>query len=424
MRFQFWKTATKKKKIIIAAGVVILCLATFIAVKVHNNGAVKTGGASKSQTTVDVLTVPRTDLISRISLTGQTVPEASVDIAAKYQGKVTAVNGALGQQVSAGDVLVTQDIGDAEISIKQNQAAYQQASADVATNSVAFQASYDKTRADYQRALVDYQRYQSLYAQGAIAKEALDTNQQTLADARAALDTLANQMNSSSVPSSIESAQAAAAKAKQGIDAVAKQRDDMVLRAPRSGVIGYRQVEVGSMVSVGQKLLSIVDNSNIYVDCQVSEQDLAALTTGMGVDVQIDSLGRTFPGKIIYISPANDSTTLAFSLRIALDSPDPVVKSGMFARAVINAVLRPNVLIVPKAAILNKDGQDYVFIVNAQNAVEQRNVQVGARGDQNAEILSGINEDEQIAISNLARLRDGMSIIPNGVTLDSEGDSQ
>ncbi len=424
MRFQFWKTATSKKKMMIAAGVVILCLGTIIAVKVHNNAAVKPNSAGKPQTTVDVLTVPRTGLISRISLTGQTVPEAEVDIAAKYQGKVTAVYSALGQQVSAGDVLVTQDIGDAEISIKQNQAAYQQASADAATNSVAFQASYDKAKADYQRAVTDYQRYQSLFAQGAIAREALDANQQTLDAAKSALDTLANQMNSRSVPSSVESAQAAAAKAQQGIEAVRKQRDDMVLRAPRSGVIGYRQVEVGAMVSVGQKLLSIVDNSNIYVDCQVSEQDLAALTTGMAVNVQIDSLGRTFPGKIIYISPANDSTTLAFSLRIALDSPDPIVKSGMFARAVINAVLRPNVLVVPKDAVLNKNGQDYVFIINAQNAAEQRNVQIGARGDQNAEILSGVNEGEQVAVSNLARLRDGMTIIPNVVTLDSGGDNQ
>jgi HlyD family secretion protein len=424
MRFQSWKTATGKKKIMIAALAVFLCLGTIIAVKVHSNTTVKTNGANKSQTTVDVLTVPRTGLIKRISLTGQTVPEAQVDIAAKYQGKVTAVYSALGQQVSAGDVLVIQDTGDAEISISQNQAAYQQAAADATTNSVAFQASYDRVRADYQRALVDYQRYQSLFAQGAIAKEALDSNHQTLVDAKAALDTVANQMNSGSVPSSIESAQAAAAKAQQSINAVAKQRDDLVLRAPRSGVIGYRQVEVGSMVSVGQKLLSIVDNSNIYVDCQVSEQDLAAMTTGMAVDVQIDSLGKSFPGKIVYISPANDSTTLAFSLRIALDSPDPIVKSGMFARAVMNAVLRPNALVVPKAAIISKDGQDYVFIINSQNAVEQRIVQVGARSDQNAEILSGLNEGEQIAVSNLARLRDGMPVVSNPVTLDSGGDSQ
>lgn len=408
----------------IAAGVVILCLGTFIAVKVYKNAAAKTNPVIQLQTTVDVLTVPRTGLISRISLTGQTVPEAEVDIAAKYAGKITAVYSDLGQQVAAGQVLVTQDIGDAEISIKQNQAAYQQATADASTSTVAFQASYDKAKADYQRALTDYQRYQSLFAQGAIAREALDANQQTLDATKSALDTLANQMNSSAVPSSIESAQAAAAKAQQGIAAVQKQRDDMVLIAPRSGVISYRQVEVGAMVSVGQKLLSLVDNSHIYVDCQVSEQDLAALTTGMGVDVQIDSLGKTYPGKIIYISPSNDSTTLAFSLRIALDNPDPTVKSGMFARAVINAVLRPNVLVVPKAAVLNKDGQDYVFVINSQNGVEQRNVQVGARGDQNAEILSGINEGEQIATSNLARLRDGLTVVPNPVTLDSGGDSQ
>jgi HlyD family secretion protein len=424
MRSQLWKTATGKKKLIIGVMAIFLGIGAFIAVKAHNNAAVLPNASGKLQTTVDVMTVSRTNLIKRVSLTGPTVPEAQVDIAAKYQGKVTAVYSALGQQVSAGDVLVTQDIGDAEILIRQNQAAYQQASADAATNSVAFQASYNRAKADYQRAVTDNERYQSLYAEGAISRQALDANQQSLDSAKSALETLANQMNSGSVPSSIQSAQAAADKAQQSINAVAKQRDDLVLRAPRSGVIGYRQVEVGSMVSAGQKLLSIVDNSNIYVDCQVSEQDLGSLALDMPVNVQIDSLGKSFPGKIIYISPASDVQNLSFSLRIALINPDASVKGGMFTRTVLNAVLRPNTLVVPKEAVIEKNGQSSLFVINSQNAAEQRTVQVGAHGDQNVEILSGINEGEQIAVSNLSRIRAGMVIVPNNVTPDSRGDSQ
>jgi len=425
MNIERWKNMNKPKKYIITSMVVFLCSGIIIGVQVKHNSSMASPNPvnNKLQTTVDVLAVPRIGLIKRISLTGQTVPEAQVDIAAKYAGKIVTVNSKLGQWVSAGDVLIVQDTGDADISIMQNQAAYSQATSDAVTSDVSFHANYDKAKADYQRASIDYQRYTTLYQQGAISQESLDTSKQTMLDSKSALDSLVNQMNSSSVPSVIVSAQAAALKAQHNVSAVEKQREDLVLRAPRSGIIGYRQAEVGAFASAGQKLLSIVDNSNIYVDCQVSEQDLAALTLGMDVNVQIESLSKTFIGKIIYISPANDSTNQSFSLRIALTTNDPSVKAGMFTRSIINTIIRANTLVVPKSAVLDKNGENYVFVVNSQNGVEQRTVQVGARGDENVEILSGLTDKEQIVISNLSRLKSGMTVNPNFVTQDNGGDS-
>jgi len=410
----------------ITSVVVLLCLGIIVGVQVkrHSSMASPTTANNKIQTTVDVLTIPRTALTKRISLTGQTVPEAQVDIAAKYAGKIVTVNGKLGQWVSAGDTLIVQDTGDADISIMQNQAAYNQATSDAVTSGVSYHASYDKAKADYQRALISYQRYKTLYEQDAIPRETLDTMEQTMLDARAALDGLVNQMNANSVPSVIASAQAAAQKAGHTVSAIEKQREDLILRAPRSGMIGYRQAEVGAFATAGQKLLSIVDNSNIYVDCQVSEQDLAALTLGMDVNVQIESLSKTFAGKIIYISPANDSATQAFSLRIALSNIDASVKTGMFTKTVLNAIIRPNTLVLPKNAVLDKNGENYVFVVNAQNIVEQRVIKIGARGDDSIEILSGLTDNEQVVISNLSRLKSGMIINPNFVSQDNRGDSQ
>ncbi|WP_255451275.1 efflux RND transporter periplasmic adaptor subunit [Sporomusa sp. KB1] len=379
--------------------------------------------SGKVQTTVDVTNVQRTNLIKRISLTGQTVAEAQVDIAAKYQGKVTAVNVSLGQSVSPGQVLVVQDTGDAEISINQNQAAYQQASADAVTNEVAFNANYDKVSADYQKAAASYQRNKRLFDIGGVSKGDLDVVEQQLADAKAAFDALSNQMKSG-VASTIQSSQASVLKAQHGISAAQKQRDDLILRAPRSGMIGYRQVEVGDIVSAGQKLLSIYDNSNIYVDCQVAEEDLSALSIGMDINVQLESLGKTVPGKIIYISPAIDSQNLVFSLRIALINPDPSIRAGMFARAVIQLPLRQNTLVVPKEALVDKSGKNYVYVVTAQNTVEQRTVQIGTKGDQNVEILEGLNEGEHVAINNLARLRNEMVIVPNFITPNERGENQ
>lgn len=420
MRHQF--LANKKAKLFILIGMAIVFCAG-IAIFARTHAVSKQGSSNKVQTTVNVASVQRTALLKRISLTGQTIPEAQVDIAAKYQGKVTAVNIGLGQIVSPGQVLIVQDTGDADIAIRQNQAAYQQAAADAMTSEVSFNANFDRANADYHKALASYQRSKTLYDMGGISRGDLDVSEQQVADAKAAYDTLANQMQSG-VATAIQSSRAAAVKAQQSVNVVEKQRDDLVLRAPRAGMIGYRQVEVGDIVSAGQKLLSIYDNSNIYVDCQVSEQDLGAVSIGLGVDVQIESLGKTVPGKIIYISPAIDSQSLAFSVRIALINPDPSVRAGMFARAAINVPLRQNTLVVPKDAVLEKNGSYYVFVVNAQNVIEQRMVGVGARGDQAVEILNGLNEGEQIAINNLSRLRPELVIIPNFVTTNDRGDSK
>lgn len=425
MKFQFWNKENRAKKFIIVGIVVIVVLGIFITFQVRKNSTGKQASQNRQlATTVDVMSITRSDLLKRISLTGQTVPAAQVDIAAKYQGKVTAVYIDLGQSVSPGQILVVQDTGDADIAVRQNQAAYQQASADAVTSESTFGANYDKAKADYQRALSDFNRYQSLYSAGAISRQELDASQQSLADARATLDSLVNQMNSNNIPAAIESARAAALKAQHNISAAEKQRDDLVLRAPRAGLIGYRQVEVGDMVSAGQKLLSIYDNSELYVDCQVSEQDLPALSVGMNVNVGIESLGKTFPGTIIYISPASDSTNLTFTLRIALINPDQSIRSGMFTRTVINSVLRPNTLVVPKDALQEKNGEYFVYVVDQKNTVEQRAVQVGARGDQNVEILNGLNEGETIALNNLSRLRAGMVIVPNSVKPGDRGDGQ
>ncbi len=405
----------------ICAVVLLLCGGLTIAQRIQS--AAKPQQSGKQQTTVDVMVVSHTNLQKRISLTGQTVPEAQIDIAAKYQGKVVSVQALLGQRVEAGQVLIIQDTGDAEIAIQQNQAAYQQASSDALTTQATFYANLDRAKADYLRAVAGYERYKTLYEVGAVSREQLDTNQQQVADAKGVMDALANQINGG-VAASIQSSQAAAVKAQRTVSAVEKQRDDLILRAPRSGMIGYRQVEVGNLVQAGQKLLSIVDNSNIYVDCQVSEQDLAAITVGMPVEVQLESLGKRLAGKVIYISPASDATSMAFSLRIALTQPDPAVKSGMFARTVINALLRENVVVVPKEALLDKNGKSYVFVLGEDNKVEQRVVEVGARGDQNVEIITGLADGEQVAVNNLARLRPGMVIVPNSVTLESRGDGQ
>ena len=173
------------------------------------------------------------------------------------------------------------------------------------------------------------------------------------------------------------------------------------------------------LVQAGAKLLSIVDNSEIYMDAAVSEQDIPALTLGTPVQVEIESLGKVVTGTITYISPAKDPQTQSFLIRILLSRSDPDLRGGMFARSVISSILRPNALIVPKEAILNKNGRTYLFVIGPGNKLIQKEVKVGADGDLMVEILSGINEGDVIAVNNLSRLRENLVVTPQAVTLQS-----
>ena len=113
----------------------------------------------------------------------------------------------------------------------------------------------------------------------------------------------------------------------------------MYLTSSIDGAVGYRQVEAGDMVTAGQKLMSVYDNSVMYVDYQVSEQDLPAFSMDMPLAVNIESLNNSFNGDVIYISPTIDASSMTYTLRIAIDNADNALKGGMFARAAVKSVL-------------------------------------------------------------------------------------
>ena len=189
---------------------------------------------------VETMNVQPKDMLKNIELSGQTVPEAQVDIAAKYAGRIAKVCVNLGDTVSEGQILVVQDNSDVDNAIAQNNAGFRQAFADTVTSNASFQADYQKAQSDYQYYCNNYQRYKLLYSQGAIAKEQLDSVAQQMNSAKAALDTWTKQIAAGSA-ATVDSKQAASEKARQVVNGLMQQRNDMLIKAPRSGVIGFRQ---------------------------------------------------------------------------------------------------------------------------------------------------------------------------------------
>ena len=359
---------------------------------------------------VVVYTVQRQDMMRRISLYGETVAQANIDIAPKYTGRISEVCVSLGQVVKEGDILLVQDTGDLDLSILQNTAASRQAEAEAKEAEATYQASYDKESANYENDKTNYERYATLYEQGAVSKEEFDRVSQQMIASKSALDTLRNQEMTGAIPATIEAKNAAWQKSQKGSEMLAKQRNDLILYAPRSGVIGYRNAEVGAIAQAGQKVLSLVDNSNIYIDCELSEIDVAAVKVGLPVDINIEALGDRYQGEIIYVSPAADSTTKHYAVRIVLKNIDERIRSGMFARTELFSLQRKETLVIPKEALIERNGKYFIFIIDEADKAMEREVSIGLRNDESVEILDGISEGDVIAVSNLARLKNNVAV--------------
>lgn len=358
---------------------------------------------------VKVVTVNRADMTRHINLSGQTVADANIPLAPKYTGRVTEVRARLGDAVKAGDILMIQDTGDLDISIAEQDAAAGAAQADAREATASYDANYLKAHNDLELETSKYERNQYLFSIGAISQDTLDRVKQEYLASQAAFDILADQVQDGDA-ASVQSKQYTAEKAERAADALRRQRADMFLRAPRDGIIGYRNVEAGAIVSAGTKVLSLVDNSHLNVDCTLSESDAAILKTGLSVQVTIDALGTDCPGRIVYVSPAMDEASRTYQVRIELDTAADDMKAGLFAHTSIDILQRPQTLFVPKEAVLSRNGRQILYILQADGTVAERTVRIGLMNDEEEEILAGLQDGEVVVVTNQDKLKDGTAV--------------
>lgn len=397
---------TKRARYILWAVILLILMS---GVYWYTHSTTKSAKAAVIRPAVQTETLTRQDLMKRVVLSGSTVPKAEVDIAPKYAGRIARVAVDLGDRVKAGDVLIQQDVRDLDISILQNGAGSKQAAAEAVQSRSQYSADILKAQSDYDNALATYQRYQALYDMDAVALQERDDKYRAMMEARSVLDSLQNQQVGDT-PAVVAAREAAAMQAQYTVDALRQQRDDMTLTAPRDGIIGWRQAEEGEWASAGQKLLTVVDNSLLYVDCDVAEQDIGILRLGMTLPVSIDSLGETCEGRITYISPSMDADTHSYKVRLTLDSQGGRILGGMFARTEVTAVQREHTLYVPKEAVGDDNGKKYIFLIDEEGRARKAYVTLGLINDDSMEILSGASEGDQVAITNISRLRDGMEV--------------
>lgn len=178
----------------------------------------------------------------------------------------------------------------------------------------------------------------------------------------------------------------------------------MTVTAPFDGIAGPSNVEVGSFVSAGYKIVHLVDRSNLRVSFRVAEKVLPKLHTGLPIEASAESIGAAIlGGKVTLIDPTVEMDSRSVLLRADIDAAGRPITPGLFVR--VNLILRErdNALLIPKQALMASLSGNFVYRID-NGAAHRVRVEVGEREDAGALFESG---HRQAAIAGHHRPRSG-----------------
>ena len=194
------------------------------------------------------------------------------------------------------------------------------------------------------------------------------------------------------------------------------------IRAPFSGALGIRQINLGQYLTSGAPIVELQSFDPIYVNFGVPQQELGTMKPGTEITVTSDALpGETFKGKVSAINSVIDQNTRNAWVQATLANAKGRLRPGMFVKTQVALAHEQDVVPVPASAISYAPYGDSVFIVGemkgpdgkAYKGVRQQFIKTGAaRGDQIA-VLSGVKPGEEVVTSGVFKLRNGASVLVN-----------
>jgi membrane fusion protein (multidrug efflux system) len=246
------------------------------------------------------------------------------------------------------------------------------------------------------------------------------TNQEetaSLAEARANLEDAQNELrrqediNAKGLgsKSALDSARSKVAAQQARYDAVVARLKDRLILAPFGGLLGFRQVSPGTMVSPNTSITTIDDISTIKLDFTVPEAFLGAMTPGARVIAQSVSYpGRNFEGVVKTVGSRIDPITRAATVRALVPNKDHALRPGMLLTVQV-LTTQHLALVVPESAVFQVQNRAYVYKVE-DFVAHQQQVEVGGRHFGTAEVRSGLNDGDLIVVEGIVKLREGLKV--------------
>lgn len=320
------------------------------------------GGAGQGgdrPTPVTTIRIQPETFADSVTAIGTVKARESVTVTAKVSEIVQTVHFDSGQNVRAGDPLIT-------LSNRQQQASLAEA-----------QAAADEAERLYRR-------QSELAQQQLIARAQLD-NQRAARDA-----------------------------ARARVAQIRAQLADRVIRAPFSGVLGLRQVSPGALVTPGVAIATLDDLSRVYVDFPLPEAQLSLVAAGRRISGRATAYpDRAFDGAVTTIDARLDPATRAVLVRADFPNSDRLLRPGMLMTVEVPGVER-KALLLPEIAVTQVGRDSFVYRVKSDDSVEQVKVTVAARRGGKVEIADGLAAGDRVVVEGTGKLRAGGKVSEGG----------
>jgi HlyD family secretion protein len=314
-----------------------------------------------------------------------------------------------GDHVKAGQVVAELESGDLAAAANESNSQYQQAQASYqVTSGATVVEDKGKAQADVQVAQQVLDAAQKLYdnrvalqKEGALAQKLVDDAKVALAQAKGALETAQRHLqalNNVGQRETIRGAQAQMNAAKAHFDNAQVQLSYAQIRSPISGVVSDRSVYAGEMPASGSPIISIVDISQVVARANIPVKDASMIRVGR--PARISGPEGDLAGKVTVVSPSVDPNTTTVEVWVQVANPGEKLKPGASVRVAIIADTIQNTIVIPASALLNADdGGQKVMVVTSDSKAHERRVSVGIRQGDRVQIVSGLQEGEQVVTS-------------------------
>ncbi len=390
---------SKKKVLIISAVIILIAIIIFINLQAQREKSIA----------ITVEKVKKENLISKISASGEVKPKKSVNISALIAGRIIKIAVEEGQIVNKNDLLLKLESTQYEASADRDRAYIR-----------SLQAEKIKAEAQLENDKRNFQRKESLFKKELISSEELESAQAQYRISKANYDSIGYQIK----------------QAQASLRSTLDNLEKTVYNSPIDGVITSLNVEegeialVGTMNNPGTVLLTIADLSVMEVDVDVDETDVIGVELGQTSEVRVDAFpDLVIKGKVTEIGSsaiqtiAGSEESKDFKVVITLEDPPKNLKPGLSASADIITAEKSDVLTVPISALVLKESEketetagkkqeEGVFVIKDDRA-QFRPVEKGIMGELNIEIVSGLEQGEDIAVgpySALRQLKDDMLV--------------
>jgi RND family efflux transporter MFP subunit len=359
-------------------------------------------------TTVAVQLATRGAIRSSITLSGEFRPYQEVDVHAKVAGFIRHIYVDVGDKVKEGQTLAVLEVPE------------------LSAQTAAAKAAMRRSQDGIERAEKDLQRAESAHT----AAHAAYTRLKQASQARPGLiaeqeldDSLAHDQEAEA---QVGSARAALAEARSQLAvADADQARYAALEAyshitaPFTGVLTKRYADTGALIQAGtasdtqsMPVVKLAEWSRLRLVVPVPESAVPDLHLGQAIDVVVPSLKRTLTGKVARFADALNAETRTMHTEIDVENPDGTLVGGMYAETTLVLHQKENAVTVPIEAVRRNGSTGTAFVVNASGVIEQRSLTLGVDSGPRIEVLSGINDGEQVIVGNLNAFQPGQRVRP------------